>query len=132
MMKATILIHTDTHPYLHPHPHFPTSRCTPNDSFDSDDLTPALFDLSHDLAQLTPIVVSYCLYGAIDQAFQGKLHDTCSTQCTHVAVRNVSFTIVRTEVVKFSSESEASLEQSLRSGRFSEDTVWIVERCSNQ
>jgi arylsulfatase G len=48
---------------------------------------PLIFDLSHDLAESTPIVVSQSVYDAIDQALQAKLKDIASTPHTKVDYR---------------------------------------------
>jgi arylsulfatase G len=48
---------------------------------------PLFFDLSHDLAESTPIVVSQSVYNAIDQALQAKLKDIASTPHTQVDYR---------------------------------------------
>jgi arylsulfatase G len=48
---------------------------------------PLIFDLSHDLAESTPIVVSQSVYDAIDQALQVKLKDIASTPHTKVDYR---------------------------------------------
>ena len=48
---------------------------------------PLIFDLSRDLAESTPIVVSESVYNAIDQALQAKLKDIASTPHTQVDYR---------------------------------------------
>jgi arylsulfatase G len=48
---------------------------------------PLIFDLSHDLAESTPIVVSQAVYDAIDQALQATLKDIASTPYTKVDYR---------------------------------------------
>ena len=40
---------------------------------------PLIFDLSRDLAESTPVVVSQSVYDSIDQALQAKLNDIAST-----------------------------------------------------
>ncbi len=52
-----------------------------------DHKTPLIFDLSRDLAESTPIVVSQSVYDAIDQALQAKLQDIASTPHTKVDYR---------------------------------------------
>jgi hypothetical protein len=46
-----------------------------------------IFDLSRDLAESTPIVVSQSVYDTIDQALQAKLKDIASTPHTKVDYR---------------------------------------------
>jgi arylsulfatase G len=48
---------------------------------------PLIFDLSRDLAESTPIVVSQSVYDAIDQALHAKLKDIASTPRTEVDYR---------------------------------------------
>jgi arylsulfatase G len=48
---------------------------------------PLVFDLSRDLAESTPIVVSQSVYNAIDQALQAKLYDIDSTPHSKVDYR---------------------------------------------
>lgn len=48
---------------------------------------PLIFDLSHDVAESTPIVPSQSVYDAIDQALQDKLKDIASTPYTKVDYR---------------------------------------------
>ena len=48
---------------------------------------PLIFDLSHDLAESSPIIVSQEVYNAIDQALEAKLKDIASTPYTKVDYR---------------------------------------------
>jgi hypothetical protein len=52
---------------------------------------PLIFDLSRDLAESTPIVVSQSIYDAIEQALQAKLKDIQSTPRTMVDYREGGF-----------------------------------------
>jgi arylsulfatase G len=65
----------------------PGGACGGQEGLNIDHKPPLIFDLTHDLAESTPIEVSQSVYDAIDQALQAKVNDIASTPHTKVDYR---------------------------------------------